>query len=178
MSVLEQTKTGLSARFIGAHTSRVDAKGRVSVPAAFRKALGDGALICFPSFTGPVLDCGSEDLLDTLMGMIANLDFFDERREAFELSIMSESRRLPIDGDGRIKLPPALQDYAALQGQARFVGLGARFQIWRPEAHEEKLVSARKVALEHRDILKARGLPSTARPQISKPPVDKGGEFD
>ncbi len=164
MQVKEKIRTGLSARFIGAHTNRIDAKGRVSVPAEFRKLLiADGAMICYPAFTGPVLDCGSEDLLDTLMGMIANLDFFDERREAFELSIMSESRRLTIDGDGRILLPLEMREHAGLTDKACFVGIGERFQIWQPEAHKKKLVEARKTALENREVLRARALPSTSQ---------------
>jgi transcriptional regulator MraZ len=164
MQVKEKIRTGVSARFIGANTNRIDAKGRVSVPAEFRKQLAaDGAMICYPAFTGQVLDCGSEDLLDTLMGMIANLDVFDEQRRVLELSITSESQRLIIDGDGRILLPQELRDHAGLTDKACFVGFGGRFQIWQPEAHKQELIAARKAAQENLEILKARALPSTSQ---------------
>ncbi len=164
MQVKEKIRTGLSARFIGAHSNRIDAKGRVSVPAEFRKQLAaDGSMICYPAFTGPVLDCGSEDLLDSLMRMIANLDVFDEQRRVLELSITSESQRLMIDGDGRILLPQELRDHVGLTDKACFVGFGERFQIWQPEAHKQVLIAARKAAQENLEILKARSLPSTSQ---------------
>jgi len=148
-----------AARFVGAHTNKIDAKGRVSTPADFRKAL-EGApfhgVVCFPSFKGPMLDAGGLDLLDDLMAMIAELDPYDDDREAFELAVMGESRKLAFDGDGRIVLPQELRDYAGLDGQATFVGLGTSFQIWNPEAYAEKIGAARRRAVEAPPRLKPR----------------------
>lgn len=167
LTSVEQTVTAsVPARFLGAFTNKIDAKGRLSTPADYRRTLeaaageGQAEVICFPGFAAPVIECGGPDLIDTLMGMIANYDYFDEQREALEISILSESQRLSFDENGRIILPQAFRDFAGLTSHATFVGLGNRFQIWQPEAHAEKLREARAVMAEHRDVLKARGLPS------------------
>lgn len=169
--LISAPKTGqadVSVRFLGAYTNKIDAKGRLSTPADYRRALetglvsGVGEMICYPSFTDPVLECGGTDLVTTLMGMVANYDVFDEQREALEISILSEAQRLSFDENGRIVLPPALREFAGLSGQATFVGLGNRFQIWHPTAYQEKVHRARAVMAAHRDVLKARGLPSLA----------------
>lgn len=143
-------------RFIGSHTNKIDAKGRVSTPADFRKAL-EGApfhgVVCFPAFTGQVIDGGGLDLLDAMMEMIERLDPYGDDREEFELTVMGESRKLPFDGDGRIILPEEFRAYAGLDTHATFVGRGARFQIWNPDVYAETVARARPALREKRHLL-------------------------
>jgi MraZ protein len=162
---LEKQELAVSARFLGAHTNKIDSKNRLSTPADFRKALMEEgadapALVCCPSLTGPFLECGGPELPTTLIGIISHLDFFEEERQVLEMAILSQSQRLPFDENGRVSLPAELRAHAQLDGQATFVGIGPRFQIWAPDAYAEKMDVARKAIAASQDILKARSLPS------------------
>ncbi len=167
MEALEKLRSNMTPRYLGAHTNKVDSKGRLSVPAEFRKSLeseaGEGAtLFCFPAFKGSVIDCGGPKLLTTLMNMVTNHDYFDEDREVLEIAITSGIQQLSFDDNGRITLPKPLRDYAGLNTHATIVGLGERFQIWKPEAHQKLMAKAQQITNDNRDIFRARSLPSVS----------------
>ena len=60
--------------------------------------------------------------------------------------IVSDARRVSIDGEGRIVLPPELIRFAEIDERVTFVGRGARFQIWDPATFSEKAAEARERA--------------------------------
>ena len=65
------------SRFLSNATNRIDAKGRVSVPAAFRAALAEREireLYCFQDFVFPAISVGGPDLLDRFERQIAAED--------------------------------------------------------------------------------------------------------
>ena len=139
--------------FLGSHTNKIDAKGRIATPADFRKALDleeFSGFVCMPSLTGPYLDCGGFDLLDRLQARIDQMDPFDPGRDAMEIAIMGRSRKLPLDKDGRTILPKTFLDHADLEGEATFVGRGSYFQIWNSKVVEERFEEAEKRAQEAR----------------------------
>jgi len=149
------------AKFVGAFINKIDAKGRVSVPADFRAAIAQSAttgagfdgVVCFPAFADAAIDGGGVDLLERIQDMIDDFDPYGEERDAFELAVMAETRKLAFDADGRITLPAELMEAAGLEGRAAFVGRGQRFQIWRPEAFAERRAQARARAKELRGLL-------------------------
>lgn len=149
--------------FLSTTTNNRDAKGRVSVPADFRavitaQSIGkDGAfdgIIVRPSFSGECLEGGGEQLFEAYRASINALDYFDPNREAMEQAIFGESRRLPFDSGGRVSLPHELADMFGFNGRVTFVGLGDRFEIWPPEAHELRVIELRKRASENRQLLR------------------------
>ena len=144
------------AKFVGAFVNKIDAQGRVSVPADFRAAVAGGGfdgVACFPAFTDQAIEGGGVDLLEDIQSMIEELDPYGDEREAFEFAVMSEARKLSFDSDGRITLPAEFMDLADLEGRAAFVGRGRRFQIWRPEAYADRRAEARARAKELRGLL-------------------------
>ncbi|MBB4659877.1 division/cell wall cluster transcriptional repressor MraZ [Parvularcula dongshanensis] len=150
-----------AARFVGRAECKVDAKGRVSVPADFRRALGEGEpLYAFASLTDPVIECGGADLVGLLLSVVSNLDVYDEDRWAMEEAITEETQRLAFDDNGRIVLPPSLREHAVIEGQASFAGRGQRFVLAAPSFLADRRSLARAAAARHRDTLKARTLPS------------------
>ena len=149
--------------FLSTTTNNRDAKGRVSVPADFRAVITAQAqgrdsafdgIIVRPSFSGECLEGGGEQLFEAYRASINALDYFDPNREAMEQAIFGESRRLPFDSGGRVSLPHDLADMFGFNGRVTFVGLGDRFEIWPPEAHEARAVRMRKLASENRHLLK------------------------
>ena len=76
-------------RFVSTFTNKIDAKGRVSVPAPFRAvlerdgyAMERGGIYCYPSLDAPALDAGGERLAKKIDGLLDGLpDYSDERDE-------------------------------------------------------------------------------------------------
>jgi MraZ protein len=135
-------------RFVANCTSRLDAKGRVSIPAAFRTVLSrDGfeGLYCYPSLDQPAIDAGGHALLAEIEGLIARFAPYSEQREELLIALYGRSETLKIDSEGRVVLTDMLKSHAGIGEAATFVGLGQRFQIWEPErfrAYLEKATAA------------------------------------
>ncbi|MEC7942457.1 MAG: division/cell wall cluster transcriptional repressor MraZ [Pseudomonadota bacterium] len=148
--------------FISTFENKVDKKGRVSVPAAYRAALKNEqyqGVIGYPSLIDPAIEGFGRGILEQL-----NLRRFNHSIENGDFStmlvggsdnglvetIMSLSSEMPFDGEGRIILPSRLADHAGIKDRAIFVGRGTRFQIWAPEEHAKqqlKEVTALRVSL-------------------------------
>ena len=149
-----------AARFVGRAEAKIDAKGRVSVPADFRRVIGDGPLYACASLTDAVIECGGADLVDLLLATIASLDVYDEDRWAMEEAVLEETQRLPIEETGRVILPKGLREHAMLDAQAGFAGRGQRFLIAAPALLAERRAAGRAAAARHKDTFRARSLPS------------------
>jgi MraZ protein len=122
-------------RFVSHYMLRLDAKGRVSVPAPFRAVLardGFDGLYCYPALDRPALDAGGNALIKEIEALIAGFAPFLEQRERFSLSLYGSSETLKIDGEGRVQLTETLKAHAAITDTVSFVGLGHKFQIWEP----------------------------------------------
>jgi MraZ protein len=122
-------------RFVSHYMLRLDAKGRVSVPASFRAVLardGFDGLYCFPALDRPALDAGGNALLAEIEALLAGFSPFSDQREQFSLALYGPSETLKIDGEGRVVLTDALKTHAGIADAATFVGLGHKFRIWEP----------------------------------------------
>lgn len=132
--------------FLGSHINKIDAKGRVAAPADFRRAL-DGDPIrgfyCVPSLRGPFLECGGGDLISHFKEMIAELQPFEEDRDALEEHLIGQMRSLPFDTEGRVVIPEALRQYAGLSERVLFQGRGEFFLAMPAEGAEERLALTR-----------------------------------
>ena len=161
-------------RFVSTFVNKIDAKGRVSIPAPFRAVLeqdryGDGGqpgVYCYPSLDAPALDAGGERLAKKIDGLLAGLPDYSDERDELSVALYGDVQVLSIDGDGRIVVPEGLRRHAGLRDQVTFVGLGDKFQMWSPKAFDERRARARAKAHEHRQLF---GAGSSRRP-------DDGGD--
>lgn len=143
--------------FLSNFESGVDAKKRVSIPAAFRKVLGGAdSVYMWPSLDKPCIEGAGEGLMQQFEDSMADLDLMDRRRIALANYIMGEARQAKLDEGGRIVLDAELLATAGVSDKAKFVGLGDRFQIWEPAAYEAEKAENRKLALESLGLLKAK----------------------
>jgi MraZ protein len=133
------------ARFVANFTLRLDAKGRVSIPAQFRAVLardGFDGLYCYPTLDRPAIDAGGNALMSEIDALIARFAPFSEAREQFAAALYGTSETLNIDGEGRVILSDALKAHAEIKDTATFVGLGHKFQIWEPGRFRAQLAEA------------------------------------
>jgi MraZ protein len=132
-------------RFVSNITLRLDSKGRVSIPAAFRSVLardGFDGLYCYPALDRPAVDAGGNALMAEIEALIARYAPFSEQREQFALALYGTSETLKIDGEGRAVLSEALKRHAGITDAVAFVGLGHKFQIWEPGRFQNELAEA------------------------------------
>jgi MraZ protein len=132
-------------RFVSHYTQRLDAKGRVSIPAPFRAVLardGFDGLYCYPTLDRPALDAGGNALLGEIEVLIARYSPYSEEREQFSAALYSTSEILKIDGEGRVVLSESLKAHAEITDAVAFAGLGHKFQIWEPGRFRAELAEA------------------------------------
>ena len=143
--------------FLSSFENKIDKKGRVSVPATFRShlnSIGYNGFISYPSFNHTALEACSQDRIEKLSNTIDSLNPFEEKRDFFATSILSESINLQFDSEGRILITPKLLKHAKIKNSMLFVGQGKTFQIWEPAAFEKFKVNAKKKANLNRASLK------------------------
>lgn len=150
-------------RFVSTFTNKIDAKGRVSIPAPFRAVLERdgyaGGVYCYPSLDAPALDAGGERLANKIDGLLAGLPDYSDERDELSVALYGDVQVLSIDGDGRIVLPESLRAHAGLSGAVTFVGLGDKFQMWEPARFERRRTDARNKVQSTRKLLGAGSLP-------------------
>lgn len=148
-------------RFVSTFTNKIDAKGRVSVPAPFRGVLERdgyaGGIYCYPSLDAPALDAGGERLARKIDALLSSLPEYSDERDELSVALYGDVQVLTIDGDGRIVLPEGLRQHAGLQDRVAFVGLGDKFQIWEPKRFDERRSAARDKVRDHRKLFRQGG---------------------
>jgi MraZ protein len=125
--------------FLGTHTPRLDEKGRLILPAKYRDELAEGVVItkgqerCL--YVWPLAEFTR---VTTAMrdAQMSGKTLRDHSRVLFA----SASDEVP-DKQGRITVPPALRQYAALDRDCVVIGANTRMEIWDAAAWETYLTA-------------------------------------
>jgi MraZ protein len=122
-------------RFLSNAVNRIDAKGRVSVPAHFRAVVqkrGYSDLYALRALGIPALDVGGLDLLDRYEERIAKEDPFLQTADDMSFFIHGDGAFLKLDQDGRITVNDFIREHTGISTEVAFVGRGNFFQVWEP----------------------------------------------
>jgi MraZ protein len=133
------------ATFRGSYQHSIDHKGRVSIPARFRRVLG-----------------GENDTVVVLRGLDAcvwlypleEFQRFEERLRArplgdeasrrFQRMLLVDSRDETLDAQGRVAIPSRLITHAQLDKDVLVIGLLDHMEIWNPDLFEQYLKSSNR----------------------------------
>lgn len=141
--------------FLSTFRNRIDAKGRISVPAPFRAVLTkqgpEGGVLLGPdwvadaTYEARVLVAGGNTYLEGVNNRINAMPEFSPERADLEDTLLASLAQAQFDGEGRIVLSQALLEHAGLSapGEAVFVGRGRNFQIWEPKAWAAREAAAK-----------------------------------
>lgn len=138
--------------------NKVDAKGRVSLPADYRAIVKElnSEIVCYRSLTAPCIEGCVEDLLEKLASEIeTSTDFFSQTQDDLTNLIFGDAKRFTFDTTGRILLTEKLLKHAQITDTAVFVGKGRKFQIWNPENWAKEEARIRAEVLKKRPVLNA-----------------------
>jgi MraZ protein len=131
--------------FLGRYDAQISAKGRVALPAKFRKVTGDRLVIArwYGNCLVIVGISGWEDLVNR----------FAQREEvvtkpirSVERFILSTAFEVESDEQGRFVVPLMLRDIANLEGEVVFLGVGDRIELWSKEVWEEEELKVKEEA--------------------------------
>ena len=137
----------MSRRFRGESHHKVDAKGRVSIPASFRRVIEaadpnwtDGfnpeLVIVYGDHRRNYLECYTMEAIDEVDAKIDALPRGSMERKMLQRLFHGQSFPTNIDETGRLVLPAKLRQKIALDAEAFFIAAGDTFQIWKPETYE------------------------------------------
>ena len=122
-------------RFLSSAVNRIDAKGRVSVPAHFRTVVqqrGYSELYAIRQLDVSALDVGGLDLLDRYEERMKLEDPFLQAADDMSFFVHGDGAFLKLDQDGRITVTDFIREHTGISSEVAFVGRGNFFQMWEP----------------------------------------------
>ena len=141
-------------RFRGESQHKVDTKGRVSIPALFRRVIEAGdpnwtdglhpeLVIVYGDHRRKFLECYTMEAIEEVDRKIDALPRGSVERQMLEHLFNGQSHPTSVDDTGRLVLPAKLRQKIELEGEAYFIASGDTFKIWKPETYEtEQLAKA------------------------------------
>lgn len=131
-------------QFLGNMEAKADAKGRIFVPAIFRKRLqseGEEFLVlrkdifqeCLVLYPGSVW----EKEIETLRGRLNKWN--KEQQQIFRQFVL-DAERLEMDANGRVLIPKRYLQMVSIESDVRFLGMDETIEVWAKEKLEKPLV--------------------------------------
>lgn len=130
-------------RFTGNIDAKTDEKGRVFIPATFRKQLqqaNNETLILRKDIFQQCLVLYPENVWDSMVDVIVSrTNPFDSKGRAAMRGFVAGAERIGIDTNGRILIPKRYLEAADIQGEVRFIGMDNSIEIWNRQKAEALL---------------------------------------
>jgi len=132
------------AAFRGSYSHTIDHKGRVSIPAKYRRQLSGDADETFVVLRGleSCIALYPADEFRHLDERLRARSFSDEATRRYQRMMLVDSRDETLDAQGRVALPPRLIAHAQLTKDVLVVGLLDHLELWNPELFETYLQSS------------------------------------
>jgi len=131
------------APLIGVYECKIDAKGRVSVPAGIKKQLaelGEGGFILKRSVFSPCLELHTQAEWSTVTASISKLNRFVKKNAEFIRIFHAGVKQVEMDAAGRLLISKDLIAFARLEGTVVFSATPFGLEIWN-QADYEKAVN-------------------------------------
>lgn len=145
----------MSRSFRGESLNKIDGKGRVSIPASFRRVIEAGDpnwqvgqnaefAIVYGDDDRNYLECYTIEGVDAVDARIQTLEEGSDEREYLEWIFNGLSLYATVDDTGRIVIPAKQREKIGLEGEAYFIAAGDKFQIWNPETYETEALAKKR----------------------------------
>ncbi len=139
----------MGRRFRGESHHKVDTKGRVSIPASFRRVIeasdpnwksGESPelVIVYGDQRRNYLECYTMEAIEEVDAKIDALPRGSMQRKMLQRLFHGQSFPTTVDETGRLVLPAKLRNKISLEKEAFFMAAGDTFQLWKPETYEKE----------------------------------------
>lgn len=133
-------------RFLGNIEQKVDAKGRVFLPSAFRRVLqasGEEALVLRRDVFQECLTLYPESVWNAQMDLLrSRLSRWNAQHQLLFRQFVSDVELLSLDGNGRFLIPRRYMEMAHIDSQVKFIGMGDTIEIWSSSLTERPFMEA------------------------------------
>jgi MraZ protein len=165
----------MAEAFRGEFYQKVDSKGRVSIPAAFRRILesddpgaGDPprprVYMIYGGANRNFVECYTKAGADALADEISLMEEGSDEREQVEFDLLACSVMVEVEPDGRIVLPPRVREKVGIdaEAEAAFQGRANRFRLYRRDTYDSTVAQRPNAGLDALALLgrakKERGM--------------------
>ena len=149
-------------RFLGNIEAKADAKGRVFIPAGFRKQLqaaSEERLVLRKDVYQDCLVLYPESVwFSTLNQLRQRLNKWNARQQTIFRQFVSDAEIVVPDGNGRILIPKRYLQMAGIQSDVRFIGVDNTIEIWAKEKAEQPFMNPEEFSEALQDILGESGM--------------------
>lgn len=146
------------ATFIGNIEGRLDEKGRIFIPAAYRKILSEAEsrrIVMRRDTDNECLVFYPEHVWNDKVEQLRQaLDEWDPEDQMLLMQFMSDAEMLDMDNQGRVLLQKKNLDTIGAGNDVLYVGMLDRFALWNPQTFEDKKLSRGDLASRIRSRMK------------------------
>ena len=144
-------------RFIGNIEAKSDSKGRVFIPACFRRALqatGSSKLMMRKDIFQDCLVLYPEESWNKQLDALrTRLDRWNAHHQMIFRQFVADVEEINIDSNGRILIPKRYMKMAGIEAEVRFIGMDDTIEIWAKEKLEQPFMDAATFGAEIEKIM-------------------------
>lgn len=144
-------------QFLGNMEAKTDAKGRVFVPACFRKTLqnaGEDYLVLRKDIFQDCLVLYPGSIWENEIEMLrSRLNKWNSDQQQIFRQFVLDAERIEIDASGRILIPKRYLQLVGIDTDVRFLGVDDTFEIWAKEKLEKPLVSPEEFSTKIQQLM-------------------------
>ena len=163
-------------RFLGNIEAKIDSKGRVFLPAAFRKELqsaGEESLVVRKDVFQPCLVLYPESVWNRQMDILrSRLNRWDKRHQSVMRQFVSDAETVTLDANGRMMLGRRHLKMAGAAQAVRFIGMDDVIEIWSAELAEGPFMSQEEFGAALESIMR-QNADGTAAERAASPGDNK-----
>jgi transcriptional regulator MraZ len=130
---------GKGVKFLGSYHYQLDDKGRVSLPAAFRREAADQSFVLIQAYP-PALSLYPQGEWLQVEDRMRDLMKHSPEARMYVLSLMASAVEVELDSQGRILIPGRLKEAAELDGPVLLIGAIDKVELWNPAHFQKALV--------------------------------------
>jgi MraZ protein len=128
--------------FRGNHPTRVDEKGRLKVPAEFKRVIDEkyGQQFYITSLDGDVAQVYPFEEWERIEQKLAGLSTFNPTKKKFLSKVNYWGQVVEMDGQGRLLIPQLLREAGRLKGEVAVSGYQTYLEVRNMEAYQQKVL--------------------------------------
>jgi MraZ protein len=127
--------------FRGNHPTRVDEKGRLKVPAEFKRVIDEkyGTQFYITSLDGDVAQVYPFEEWERIEQKLAGLSTFNPTKKKFLSKVNYWGQVVEMDGQGRLLIPQLLREAAQIKGEVAVSGYQSYLEVRNLQGYEQKV---------------------------------------
>ncbi|MBI2007505.1 MAG: division/cell wall cluster transcriptional repressor MraZ [Candidatus Blackburnbacteria bacterium] len=134
---------------VGQYIQKLSKKGRVALPSRFRKEVGE-RIILSRWYEGSLAIFGPE-AWHKVVERVTKDSVLGVPLRVSERFLLGGAFEITLDEQGRFVVPLPLRNYAGMEDEVIFLGLGNRIEVWakeRWEEHEKEVIEKAEEMIE------------------------------